>query len=45
MMPTQHRRRQWRDRHEPNIEDLTLAFVSGLATASILWMLGLTLWR
>jgi hypothetical protein len=44
-MTTLHRRRQWRDKHEPGFTDIALAFNAGFWTAAICALVLVTLWR
>lgn len=45
MMPTLHRRRQWRDRDEPGWQDIAIAFNAGFWTAAICALIVAVLWR
>ena len=44
-MVTMHKRRRYRDRHEPGFTDLCLAFNAGFWTAAICALILFALWR
>lgn len=45
MMVTMHKRRRYRDKHEPSFTDLALAFNAGFWTCAVCAMVLITLWR
>lgn len=44
-MITLHRRRERRERSEPTLSDLTLAYSAGFWTAALLSLFLVTIWR
>lgn len=45
MMPTMHRRRQWREKNEPGWQDIALAYTAGFWTCALCSLVIVTLWK